>query len=207
MHSTTDLGPALALPTYDVVYTSAGPSKRKATPPALVVALTSIVFALSGGPWSSTPRRGLSPSTSNARRCVRGHSIILHSACLPPLVVPVTLSHLVSGGAKSNMLHRHNASMYSMAGFRFFTVIPGLQQPQPVEPPPCPRASLIQRLRPSGPAPTGQPLHSQCTHWQPLALPLHCQICVLIVIGPWRVCCRHVVCRPSMGQGVCPSEA
>jgi hypothetical protein len=119
-------------------------------------------------PWRAVeqhPPGGCSPSASNARHCIRGHLIASRSVCFAPPVLPVTSSQLVSRGAECDVSHRPNAPMHSMANFRSPAVIPGLQQPQPVEPAPCPRASLIQRLRPSGPAPAGQPLHSQRTRW------------------------------------------
>jgi hypothetical protein len=106
------------------------------------------------------PLGGRSPSTSNAHHCVRGHSIASKSVHFAPPALPVMSSQLVSRDAECDASHRPDAPMYSMANFRSPAVIPGLRRPQPVEPPGHPRASLIQRLRPSGPAPEGQPLRS-----------------------------------------------
>ncbi len=110
------------------------------------------------------------------------------------------MSHLVSGGAESDTLHRHNAPMYSMADFRSPLVIPGLQQPQPMEPAPCPRVSLIQRLQPSVPAQTGQPLRSQCTHWKNLAVPprrqILCTCCCWSMVGLLSSCSPPAINGP-----------
>jgi hypothetical protein len=87
-------------------------------------ALASVVFAHLGSLYSSTPLGGLQPQCLKRPppRAKPLNHLVECTLCPPAL--PATSSHLVSRGAKSDVLRSYDTSTYSMANFRSPAFIP-----------------------------------------------------------------------------------